>query len=33
MLYRICDQLEILVRFRYLNGNLKLAGSGDGIDF
>ena len=33
MLYRICDQLVILVRFRHLNGNLKLAGSGDGIDF
>ena len=29
---RICDQLVILVRFRHLNGNLKLAGSGDGID-
>ena len=32
MLYRICDQLVTLVRFRHLNGNLKLAGSGDGID-
>ena len=32
MLYRICDQLVILVRFRHLNGNLKLAGSGNGID-
>ena len=32
MLYRICDQLVILVRFRHLNGNLKLAGSGDGVD-
>ena len=32
MLYRICDQLVILVRFRHLNGNLKLAGSGDGIN-
>ena len=32
MLYRICDQLVILARFRNLNGNLKLAGSGDGID-
>ena len=32
MLYRICNQLVILVRFRHLNGNLKLAGSGNGID-
>ena len=32
MLYRICDQLVILVRFRHLNGNLKLAGLGNEID-
>ena len=32
MLYRICDQLVILVRFRHLNGKLKLAGSGNRID-
>ena len=32
MLYRICDQFVILVRFGHFNGNLKLAGSGDGID-
>ena len=32
MLYRVYDHLVILVRLRHLNGNLKLAGSGDGID-
>ena len=32
MLYRVYDQLMILARFRHLNGNLKLAGLGDGID-
>ena len=32
MLCRICDKFMILVRFRHLNGNLKLAVSGDGID-
>ena len=32
MLYRVYEQLVILARFRHLNGNLKLAGLGDGID-
>ena len=32
MLCRVYDQLMILARFRHLNGNLKLAGLGDGID-
>ena len=32
MLYRVYEQLVILTRFRHLNGNLKLAGLGDGID-
>ena len=32
MFYRVYDQLVILVGFRHLNGNLKLAESGDGIN-
>ena len=32
MLYRVYDQLVISAKFRHLNGNLKLAGLGDGID-
>ena len=33
MLYRENDQLVILARLRHLNGNLKLAGLGNGIDW
>ena len=32
MLYRVYDQFVILARLRHLNGKLKLAGLGYGID-